>query len=101
MPEPDRPVMTVSAVARDVDVDALEVVLARAADGNVGQHRIWASFRLCSNVAWRAAAVNAALAIWVRGLAINGGNRRNGSRCAAAERTLAFGVTKAGGGATK
>ena len=28
------------ALARDVDVDALEVVLARAADGNVSQHRL-------------------------------------------------------------
>ena len=28
------------ALARDVHVDALEVVLARAADGDVGQHRV-------------------------------------------------------------
>ncbi len=28
------------ALARDVDVDPLEIVLARAADGNMGQHRI-------------------------------------------------------------
>ena len=28
------------AFARDVDVDALEVVLARAADGNMGQHKL-------------------------------------------------------------
>jgi hypothetical protein len=28
------------ALARDIDVDPLEVVLARAADGNMGQHRI-------------------------------------------------------------
>jgi hypothetical protein len=35
------------ALARDIDVDPLEVMLARSADGNVGQHRV-GSFQLCS-----------------------------------------------------
>ena len=35
MPEPDRPVMTISAVARQVEIDILQIVFARAANGNV------------------------------------------------------------------
>jgi hypothetical protein len=36
------------ALARDLDVHALEIVFARATDGNMGQHRS-ASFQLCSS----------------------------------------------------
>ena len=40
LPEPDRPVMTVR-LSRGMSTSiALEVVLARAADGNMGQHRL-------------------------------------------------------------
>ena len=39
-------------VARDVDVDALEVVLARAADGDMGQHK-GVLFQICSDYAGR------------------------------------------------
>jgi hypothetical protein len=43
LPEPDEAGDHRQRLARDVDVDALEVVLARAADADVGEHE-----RVCS-----------------------------------------------------
>ena len=54
------------ALARDVDVDALEVVLARTADGNVGQHRMGFVPFMFLRVTRVPAMVNAARLMWVR-----------------------------------
>ncbi len=38
LPEPLKPVITVKRVARDLDVDVLQVMLARAVNGDAVQH---------------------------------------------------------------
>ena len=80
------------ALARDVDVDPLEVVLARAADGNMGQHKV-NSFQLCSDLREARRSVNAGsrdgcregASSQVRGLRAKGANGRS---CRAGHRNL-------------